>query len=452
VDLSPDGTRLAVTARGEIFSVPAKPGVTIPITRGSGARESWARFSGDGKQIVYVTDATGEEELRAVDAWDRGEPKTIEPARSAGWHFAPAPSPGREMDRLRRPDAVAVRHARRRRRAQGDRPQQQGGDQRLHLERRRPLAGLHEGDGQRLHGGRGLRHEDRRRHHVVPRDDQRQLARLGSEGRWLYFVSERTTNPLLGNRDFDVVEAKNSKIYLAVLKKDRKDPMANLEGMPPDADDKDKDKDKEKEKDKKSDADAKKDDAKKDDDKKDDKKATPVEIDVDDLFLRVVELPGVPIGIYGGLAATEKTLFYMSQPVRGMVEEEGGDNNPTGTLMAYDLEKKESKTFTEGVSSYVLAREGKIAVSKKKGEIYVVDAGQPPSELGKSKVDLSDCVISLDPAKSGARSIRKPTASSATSTGTTGWAASTGRRCATSTRRCFRGSPRDPTCAISSAS
>jgi tricorn protease len=96
VDLSPDGSRLAVTARGEIFSVPAKPGVTIPITRGSGARESWARFSGDGKRIVYVTDAPGEEEIRAVDAWGRSEPKTIEPARSSGWHFAPAPWTARD--------------------------------------------------------------------------------------------------------------------------------------------------------------------------------------------------------------------------------------------------------------------------------------------------------------------------------------------------------------------
>src|SRR5262245_41463317 len=92
-DLSPDGSRLAVTARGEIFSVPSKPGVTIPITRGSGARESWARFTGDGKKIVYVTDATGEEEIRSVDAWDREPSKTIEPARASGWHFGPKPSP-----------------------------------------------------------------------------------------------------------------------------------------------------------------------------------------------------------------------------------------------------------------------------------------------------------------------------------------------------------------------
>jgi tricorn protease len=397
VDLSPDGSRLAVTARGEIFSVPAKPGVTIPITRGSGARESWARFSGDGKKIVYVTDATGEEEIRAVDAWGRSEPKTIEPARSSGWHFSPAPSP----------DGKWI--------AYGDQTQSlyvmpaDGGERKV-IDR---SAKSEINDYTWSADGRWLAYTKQMDNDYTAIGVYDTKTGVGTtlshgttndnspawdpQGRWLYFVSERTTNPLLGNRDFDVVEAKNSKLYLAVLKKDGKDPMANLAGLPPDADDKDKEK--EKDKDKAADKDKEKDKDKKDDDaKKEDKKAKPVEIDVTGLFARVVELPDVPVGNYGSLAATDKSLFYLSFPVRGMVEEPDGSDNPSGTLMAYDLEKKESKTFTEGVSRYVLARDGKIAISKKKGEIYVVDAGSPPGgDIGKSKVDLSDCVISLDP-------------------------------------------------------
>jgi tricorn protease len=63
-DLSPDGERVAVVSRGEIFSVPVKKGATLPVTRGSGAREKWASFSHDGKRIVYVTDEPKEEEIR----------------------------------------------------------------------------------------------------------------------------------------------------------------------------------------------------------------------------------------------------------------------------------------------------------------------------------------------------------------------------------------------------
>src|SRR5439155_6259847 len=63
-DIAPDGQRLAVVTRGEIFSVAVKHGVTLPVTHGSAARERAASFSGDGKSLAYVTDAPGEEELR----------------------------------------------------------------------------------------------------------------------------------------------------------------------------------------------------------------------------------------------------------------------------------------------------------------------------------------------------------------------------------------------------
>ncbi len=47
-DLSAEGDRLAVVARGEVFSVPVEDGITLPVSRGSGARESWAVFDPSG--------------------------------------------------------------------------------------------------------------------------------------------------------------------------------------------------------------------------------------------------------------------------------------------------------------------------------------------------------------------------------------------------------------------
>ncbi len=61
--LSPDGNRMAVTARGEVFDVPVKKGVTRNITHSSGVHERNAQWSPDGKNIAYVSDATGESEL-----------------------------------------------------------------------------------------------------------------------------------------------------------------------------------------------------------------------------------------------------------------------------------------------------------------------------------------------------------------------------------------------------
>ncbi len=68
--LSPDGKRLAVTARGEVFNVPAEEGVTRNLTRTPGAHERGAVWSPDGKSIAYISDRTGETEIWLQDAED----------------------------------------------------------------------------------------------------------------------------------------------------------------------------------------------------------------------------------------------------------------------------------------------------------------------------------------------------------------------------------------------
>ncbi len=64
--LSPTGARLAVEARGEIFSVPAKNGETRNLTNSTTSRERLPSWSPDGKSIAYISDATGEYEVYLV--------------------------------------------------------------------------------------------------------------------------------------------------------------------------------------------------------------------------------------------------------------------------------------------------------------------------------------------------------------------------------------------------
>jgi len=68
--ISPSGKRVVIEARGDLYSVPAKEGVTRALTSTNGIAERDPSWSPDGKWIAYFSDETGENELwvRASDA------------------------------------------------------------------------------------------------------------------------------------------------------------------------------------------------------------------------------------------------------------------------------------------------------------------------------------------------------------------------------------------------
>jgi tricorn protease len=110
-EIAPDGNRALFGARGEIFTVPAKFGPTRNLTNTSGVHERNAKWSPDGKWISYVSDATGEDEIYVRSQDGLGEPVQLT-KKSENYKYQPIWSPdGKKLlwsDRAQRLQYVDV--------------------------------------------------------------------------------------------------------------------------------------------------------------------------------------------------------------------------------------------------------------------------------------------------------------------------------------------------------
>ncbi len=387
--LAPDGDRVAVVCRGEIFSVPVEEGVTLPVTHGSGAREERASYGPDGERLLYVSDIEHEEAFHFGDAWGRGDPEVIKPAGKSGYHYSPIISPDGEWI------------------AYGDNEQSlhvmpaEGGKARLvDQSNRAPITNYTWSPDGRWLAYVKLMANDFGSLFIYDSMDQesRQVSSgytddgnptWDPDGKYLYFTSNRNMNPLFGSRDFNLVEVRNTKLYLMLLQADGENPFAHVEGLPPSGDE-----------DEEDEAEDEADDEDEKGDDEEEESLEPVIIDFEGLDRRMVELDVDP-GQYFALGAVSGKLFYMSSPLSGWSEGRHGDgeDGPRSSLNSFDIEEEEAALFMAGVAGYDLAPGAdKIAVAQGRGRITVVGTGGKPSGEEEA-LSLGGIVIDLDPAE-----------------------------------------------------
>ncbi len=90
--ISPTGKRALLTARGEVFSVPAEKGEIRNLTNSSGVRELGATWSPDGRWAAYLSDRTGEYEIWVRPADGSGQERQVTKDGHI-WRFQPQWSP-----------------------------------------------------------------------------------------------------------------------------------------------------------------------------------------------------------------------------------------------------------------------------------------------------------------------------------------------------------------------
>jgi tricorn protease len=395
IALSPKGDRVALTARGQVFVTPAKPGRLVEVTRRTGVRYRRAAFLPDGKGLVALSDQSGEVELWTLPANGVGQPEQLtRDGTVLRWEAVPSP------------DGKWIAH--------------HDKDRRLWLwsvEKRTNtlIATSRPGDVQDL----AWSPDSRWLAYTAPAANQLGqvfLYRLeggtttpvttdrfdsGSaawspDGEWLYFLSDRNLKTLVrspwGSRQPDPFLAAPTEVYAVALKKDGRFPFAPPDELHPEEPKKDE---------KKEEASAKGDAEKAEKKEKNGQKTgpaaaqtppKPVTIDLEGLSTRLYKVP-VPPGRLDALRTDGQRLYWLSV-----------DNSfePKRTLQALAIgrEKPEIKTVMEGVREYQISADGKklLVRKEKENDLYVFDAGdKAPEKLEESKVDLSRWTFSFDP-------------------------------------------------------
>jgi len=363
--LSPDGKRVVFEARGDLFSVPAKNGATRNLTGTQGVRESSPAWSPDGRWIAYYSDVSGEMELYLRSQDGQGEPRQLT-RESSIWRYPAVWSPdskklafANSMSELKILDVdsgniMGVDKGRR-----GDidtfRWSPDSGwlvYETTHPDTALPTLALYSLSANEISlVGDGL---------TVDYNPA-----FGTDGKHLFFQSDRDYNLNFSDFEFNYVYNDASRIYAAALDP-AADPLFPLESDEVEVDGKDNG------------------DEKKNGDNGDGEEKIPIVTAVaEGMVDRTVALPGIEAGNYGALTAVKGGVLYLKFP---------GDGPPG--LMRYDVEEKEEKEIASGVGQYTLGAKSE-KVLYQQGEDWKISAAKPGEE-GES-LDLSGLRMKLDP-------------------------------------------------------
>ncbi len=386
------GERIVLSSRGEIWVRPTKPGRTIQITRSGGIRERGVSFSPDGLHLAAITDETGEQELIILDALGRDKPRILT-GRGKGWIFPPVWSPdGKKLAYADLTFALFVVDVESGAVTEVDKSE---------FWEIREYAFAPDGKwlayAKQVAAGESsifVYNLDTGRSHAVTTEFTNDHDPVWDpQGRYLYFLSDHTYNPLVGERDFDHIVTETGKPYLVILAADGLSPFLPKELLPDDDDDKD-DKKKDGEKDKR------------DDDKPpsaEERLLTDMRVDVEGIQQRVVEFPVAP-GNYGDLRAIKGKIFYMSYPSRGLVEGRvyGEKWERTPSLHVFDIKDKEDEVFIEELADYCLSGDGERIAYLVDDEITVGDTDESPDDADEDdldNIDPGDLPLAIRPAE-----------------------------------------------------
>ncbi len=414
-DISPEGKRAVFGARGDVFTVPAKEGSIRNLTHTPGIREKSVTWSPDGRWIAYVSDRTGEDELFISPQDGLGKEQQITSGYK-GFKYAPTWSPdSKKLAWSDKDTKLWYVDINEKKQTEVDKGKY---GEILNYSWSPDSKWL--AYDKNAENGYSVVHlystADSKITPVTTSMTNSFAPVFDPDGKYLYFLSDRDFNEVLGNVDFEFANPKTTRIYMVTLRKDETSPFlplsdetqikpeetkdelvtepgnkgkADVKGKkppkPPDAD-KDKDKKDDKEKDKDKDA-------------KEKEKPKEFRIDLDGIQGRIVALPIEP-AIINTYLASKGFIYYSTTPIQGLSGPIPGESN---AIHVYDLKERKDKVFLEGAQRFALSFDGSKllyeAEGGRDGHTYGIVDAKPdgPKKAGDGALNLAGMKAQINP-------------------------------------------------------
>ncbi len=369
--ISPTGARVAFEARGDIVTVPAEKGDARNLTQSPGAADRAPSWSGDGKHVAWFSDAGGEYRLMIGSQDGLERPREI-PLANPTFYYTPSWSPDSKYVvftdaglNLWYADVATAKVT------------LVDTDQYAHPQR--SVDPVWSPDSKWIAYAKRL---DNQFHAVMVYSLEQQKPFQLTDGmsdafspawdkggRYLYFLASTDFALSVGWLDMTSYDRPAERgIYLAVLRAEDPSPI-----LP-----------------------------KSDEEKGDTTKAAKdtgqvaVRIDLQGISQRIVALD-VPLRNYLGLEAGPKDLLFYAEEV---------PHQQRLTLHRYDLDKRETKPFLEGINFAAVSQDGKklLYSAGPQWGIVSTDAGQ--KKVGDGKIDTK-LSVKVDPKAEYAQMFRE---------------------------------------------
>jgi tricorn protease len=364
-EISPDGKRALFGAHGDVFTVPEKFGEIRNLTKTSGIHERNSKWSPDGKYIAYISDKTGEDEIY-MQVQDGSQPPVQLTSNGTNYKYQPYWSPdSRKLLWADKEQKLYYVDITTKAITQVDYD---------------PVFEFSEYDwspdskwivysknGENRFGQVFIYSLEQKKYYPVTENWYNSgSAVFSSDGKYLFFVSNRDYNPSFSAPEFEMYYTDMSGIYYLTLSKDvpslfapKSDEVEIAKAEEPAVD-----------KEKKKDA-------------KPTEKSIAVKVDIDGIQGRIGKLP-IDASVYYGLKSVDSKLYY----------QRSGSKDEKSVLLMYNFEDLK-ETDLGNIDGYEISSDKKkMLVSQDKNYAII---SLPSSEIKiTDKLDLSGMEIFIN--------------------------------------------------------